>query len=343
MAEKKKERPEYAEGADTADAYAALTAAENAGALPYESKYGGLIADAANKILSGEKFSYDIAADPVFASMREKAERDRRRAVENAAASAAALTGGYGNSYGVTAAEQASSKIYDSLNGVIPSLLDAAYKRWQGERDAERDRLKVLMSLEDSDYGRYRDSVADAKDERDYLYGKYSDLSSRDRELFASALDEYFKDRDYERAVYESDRDAKYRAERDAAADAQRQRENEIAYMRALSESALNNAKIETERAKAASSAESTKQNGKTSGDTTTLLPGMKSIAAIRYAELLADMQSRNGEGASLSAEFLNRIKKAKKDGRITSDEYNAFMDYARRVDFNYDDTGLLY
>ena len=338
MAEKKKERPVYTEGADTADAAAALSAAESAGVSPYESKYGGLIDEAAKKILNGEKFSYDIAADPVYASLREKAERNRRRAIDNAAASAAALTGGYGNSYGVTSAEAASAKIYDNLNGVIPSLLDAAYKRWQGERDAERDRLKALMSLEDSDYGRYRDSVSDAKDEKNYLLEKYSDLSKRDREIFASALNEYFKDRDYARAVFESDRDAAYRAERDAVQDAQKQKEYEIAYMKALAESALNNAKIESERAKAASASQSSPKKEETS-----LLSGMTSIAGKRYAEMIANMAAKDGEDSSLSAEFIDRIKKAKKDGRITSGEYDAFMDYARRVGFRNDDTGLLY
>ena len=339
MADKKKDRPVYADSDETLAAAEALAAAETPYAA-YESKYGGLIDEAAKRILSGEKFSYDVAADPVYASMRESAERERRRAIKNAAASAAALTGGYGNSYGVTSGEEAAAKIYDSLNGVIPSLLDAAYKRWQGERNAELERLNVLMSLEDSDYGRYRDSVGDAKDERDYLYGKYTDLSARDRELYAAALDEYFKDRDYERRVYEDERDAKYRAERDSIEDALREREYELAYMKALSDAALNSAKIDTERAKQdkGQADTSSKKTDEGSQGSVTM-----SNVGNRFLELIANAAANGGEGSSLSGQLVDKIKKAKKDGRITTEEYDAIMNYARKVGFTDNDTGLLY
>ena len=323
MAEKKKEKPVFSESADTASAASALAAAEASGAGAYESKYAGLIDDAAKRILAGEKFSYNIAADPVYASLRERAEKDRRRAVENAAASAAALTGGYANSYGVTAGEEASAKIYDSLTGVIPSLLDAAYKRWQGERDAENDRLRLLMSLEDADYGRYRDAVGDAKDERNYLYGKYSDLSKRDRELFAAALDEFFTDRDYDRRVYESDRDAAYRAERDRVEDAMSERQYQLDYMKAAAAAAASNARAEAAR-EAAKAASKDEKAAKTDNK--------PSAAAERFREIIANGSARSGKGNTLSGDFVKDLKKAKRSGEITTSEYDELLEYARRV-----------
>ena len=113
---RKKEKPEKTVSEETLSAKEAL---DSYGASPdYESKYGDAISALADKILRDEGFSYNYSTDPSYMAAREQAEIDRRRAASDAAANAAALTGGYANSYGATAAGEAAAKSYDSLRAM---------------------------------------------------------------------------------------------------------------------------------------------------------------------------------------------------------------------------------
>jgi|GEM_PF-3536809 len=327
---KKEEKPSYTESAEVASARAALAAAESAKPAEYVSAYGKKIEELADRIIAGEKFSYDFNADPIYNVYREQTERDRRRAVADAAASAAALTGGYANSYGATAAAEASAASYDSLRALIPSLVEAAYKKWYDGQALERERLSAVMALEDADYGRYRDTVSDYNKNRDYLYGKYSDLSSADYSRFLEALSQWNTDRDYERRVYEYDADAAYKAERAAAEDAMKQKEYEL-------ELAKTQAAIAASAAKAYSSTSTTTKSKEEKTTTaksspSALLSGITSSLGKKLINSITNGTAESGHGTTVRESFVDRVRNAKKKELISAKEYNAFMDYFRVV-----------
>ena len=332
--------PEYTESSDVAAAREALAKAESSTPAEYTSNYSDQIKDLTARILSDAKFSYDFNADPVYSVYREQAESDRRRAVSDAVSSAALMTGGYGNSYGVTAAEQASAKTMENLRNIIPSLLEAAYNRWYGERELEREKLRAVMDLESSDYGRYRDSVSDYQKNRDYAYGKYTDMSEADFERYLSDLSQWNTDRDYDRRVYEYDEDAKYRDARAAAEDEARAREYELkqkeyelevykaeqaaaaAAARAYSASTSGSSSSKSSSSKSSSSKSSS--SGKTSEQTGT------SVAAKNFMGALTNGSALDSRG-HVRMEFVEEVKDARKKELITKKEYDALMEYFRQ------------
>ena len=120
---------------------------------------------------------------------------------------AASLTGGYGNSYAVTAGQQAYNSYMSKLSDKIPELEQRAYERYKDDEESAYKRLNTLIGLEKSDYGRYRDSVDDYNTNRDFEYNKSKDALAQRNLQAQFERDNYENDRDYNRRVYENDRD----------------------------------------------------------------------------------------------------------------------------------------
>lgn len=111
----------------------------------YRSVINALLTD-----ISGAKFKYDAKSDPRYALAQDYAAE----AMRNQAAESAALTGGYGNSYGAAVGQQ----IYDdTMKSAADSLEDRAYTRFRDEADDKYQRLSTLIGLENTDYSRALD------------------------------------------------------------------------------------------------------------------------------------------------------------------------------------------
>lgn len=197
----------------------------------YTSKYGTMIEDTMNKILNKEDFKYDFNADPLYQNYKDQYVKLGNEAAQNAAASASALTGGYGNSYAGTAASQANQQYLTQLNDKIPELYNAAMQKYQMETENLYNQFGMLETEEGRQYGMYRDSVSDY----------YSDLNDL-RSGHSTALGQENTDRDYN---YRVSRDAVgdsqwaqnfvYQQARDKVADEQWQKNYELALKKAKS------------------------------------------------------------------------------------------------------------
>ena len=91
--------------------------------------------------LQREAFSYDPNEDPVYRAYRRQYTRLGKLAMEDTVGKAAALTGGYGNSYAETAGQQAYGQYLQKLGDTIPTLYSAAYDRYLAEGEALYDEL----------------------------------------------------------------------------------------------------------------------------------------------------------------------------------------------------------
>ena len=87
---------------------------------------------------------------------------------------AAAMTGGYGNSYAQTVGQQTYQGYLQGLNDKVPELYQLALQRYQQEGDALMDQYGLLADRENTDYGRYRDQVGDYNSQLEYLYNLYN-------------------------------------------------------------------------------------------------------------------------------------------------------------------------
>lgn len=131
---------------------------------PYKSQYADDINGVISNILNREKFSYDLDADAFYQQYADKYIQQGKLAMADTMGQAAALTGGYGNSYAQSVGQQAYNAQLDNLNDIGLGLYQTALDKYMREGDSLYDQLATLEALDDRDYQRYLDSYAQGRD-----------------------------------------------------------------------------------------------------------------------------------------------------------------------------------
>jgi hypothetical protein len=111
-------------------------------------------------------FSFNINNDALYEQLKGQYIRQADLAAENVMGQAAALTGGYGNSYATTAASQAYQNYLGGLNDVSLDLYQAALDRYTQKGDNLLNHYSVLKDIEADEYSRYTDELK--KEESEY-------------------------------------------------------------------------------------------------------------------------------------------------------------------------------
>ena len=137
--------------------------------------------------------------------------------MQDTMANAAALSGGYGNSYAQTVGQQQYNAYMAELAAILPELEARAYDRWRDEGTDLYNQFQLTQGLDATDYDRYRDTVGDYYNDLGYAYGKWQDLYGNDYNAYLNAL-----------SAWESDRNFAYQQAMDALA--QQNYEREFAY-----------------------------------------------------------------------------------------------------------------
>lgn len=213
-------RPKYNQSQDVTNAWNKVKELEGSKPADYVSKYGDQIQALLDKILNRDPFKYDFNADPMYQMYKDRYLQQGRMAMQDTMGDAAALTGGYGNSYAATAGQQAYQSYLQGLNDRIPGLRDFAYNAWLNEGDRMRSNLSTLQGLDESDYARYRDTVGDYKDELNYYYNRFGDMSDREYNRYLNDASAWERDRDYWFNKWQWEQDFNYKTAMDAAAAA---------------------------------------------------------------------------------------------------------------------------
>lgn len=220
LAKYEQNRPTYTQSKDVTDAWNKVTELEGQKPDDYVSKYGDQIQTILDQILNRKNFEYDFNADPMYQMYKDRYIQQGQMAMQDTLGDAAALTGGYGNSYATTAGNQAYQSYLQGLNDIIPDLREEAYNEWLNEGDRLNSNLSILQGLDDTDYGRYRDKVSDYKDDLNYYYSKYGDMSDREYNRYLNDADAWESDRAYWYNKWQYETDFNYQAALAAAAAA---------------------------------------------------------------------------------------------------------------------------
>ena len=154
----------------------------------FKSDYDKQIKTLYNQIMNRPAFEYDVNTDPLYEQYKHQYTTLGQQAMQDTVGNAAALTGGYGNSWAETAGNQAYQEYLQQLNNVVPQLYDSAYARYTQEGDELRNNLAMTQGLRDTDYGMYRDTVADWQKDRDYAQGAYDSAYNRDYANWSTML-----------------------------------------------------------------------------------------------------------------------------------------------------------
>lgn len=140
----------------------------------YQSKYDPRIDALLNEILNRDDFSYDAMNDPLYQQYAAMYQRNGDRAMKETMAEAAAGAGGM-NTYAITAAQQANSYYNSQLNDKIPQLYQLAYEMYLQDKESKVQDLGLLQNMDATQYARYRDTMNDFKDDRNFALGLYND------------------------------------------------------------------------------------------------------------------------------------------------------------------------
>lgn len=140
----------------------------------YNNKYNPQIEALLNEILNRGDFSYDVMNDPLYQQYAKMYQREGDRAMKETLAEAAAGAGGM-NTYAITAAQQANSYYNSQLNDKVPELYQLAYEMYLADKESKVQDLGLLQNMDATQYARYRDTMSDWRDDRDFAYGIYRD------------------------------------------------------------------------------------------------------------------------------------------------------------------------
>lgn len=183
------EAPEYVASETVTQAQAALNAALAAQPGAYQSKWQGQITEILDRILNREEFSYDVNEDALYQQYADQFVRGGKMAMMDAMGQAAAMTGGFGNSYAATVGNQAYQAYLAQLNDVVPELYGMALDRHNAEGQELYNQLGLLSAQEQQDYGRYMDEYNKWLGERDYATGVYNTEEERDYNRYMDTVD----------------------------------------------------------------------------------------------------------------------------------------------------------
>lgn len=139
------------------NAQAALNNVNTAKPGAYASQYDAQIQDIYNKIMNRQDFSYDLNADMLYQQYKDQYQLMGKQAMQDTMGQAAALTGGYGNSYAATAGNQAYQGYLQQLNNKIPDLYALAYDQYNQEGQDLLNQYDTAMGADNAAYGRYQD------------------------------------------------------------------------------------------------------------------------------------------------------------------------------------------
>ena len=135
----------------------------------YNSTWQAQVNDILNKIMNREDFSYDLNGDALYQQLKDQYTMLGKMASMDTMGQAAAMTGGYGNSYAQGVGQQAYQAYLQQLNEQVPELYQLARDQHNRETDELYNQASLTASMEDQEYGRYRDQLSDYYTELDRL------------------------------------------------------------------------------------------------------------------------------------------------------------------------------
>ena len=190
MAQKK----EYTASQKVLDAQAAVQEQKNRKPGEYVSSYEAPLKELMDRILNREDFHYSLNGDALYRRYRNQAVQNGKLAMADAAGQAAALTGGYGNSYAQSVGQQAYNRQLESLNDRIPELYNLAMNQYRLKTQGLQQKYDLLSGAQEQEYGRYQDALAAWQGGRPAVEGLHRrpgyglpDLPGRDRRLAVAA------------------------------------------------------------------------------------------------------------------------------------------------------------
>lgn len=184
------EKKEYVPSQQTRQAKAALEEQKKSRPGEYQSGWEAQLQALMERILDREEFRYNLDGDALYRQYRDQAMRDGRLAMQDTMGQAAALTGGYGNTYAQAVGQQAYDRQLEKLSGKIPELYALALDQYRQQSQELQSRFDMLSGQERQDYARYQDALSAWQQEADRAWQAYTDSRDFDYGAYRDGMDD---------------------------------------------------------------------------------------------------------------------------------------------------------
>ena len=148
--------------------------------------------------LQNRQFRYAQSEDPLYRQYAARYQQQARQGMQDTMGQAAALTGGYGSSYGTTAAQQAYADTMNGMNDKALELYNLAKDRYDTEGDEMRANLSALGQMEDrnrsmydSDRAEWHQRLNDLRAGQQTEYQRYADQLAQYNTDYNNAWNQY--------------------------------------------------------------------------------------------------------------------------------------------------------
>lgn len=140
---------------------------------PFKDQYMGYL----DQYMNREPFSYDYNADALYQQYKDQYIQQGQLARMDTMGKAAAMTGGYGNSYAQSVGQQAYNQYLGQLNAVMPELYGLAYDKYNQEGQDLLSKYSLYKGLSEESYGKHQDAMDSWYNEYEQLADNYNALT----------------------------------------------------------------------------------------------------------------------------------------------------------------------
>lgn len=180
----------------------------------YQSQYKTQMENLLSQYQNRGQFNYDVNADAMYQQMLDRYIQQGRQGMMDTMGKAAALTGGYGNSYAQTAGQQTYQGYLQGAYDQMPQYYQMALDRYNQQGNDLLQQYNLLGQQEAMEYDRYNDSLNRYFAEQDRLRSAYESERAYDYGVYEA-------DRAFDYGKYQDEQNFQYRTDRDAVADDQ--------------------------------------------------------------------------------------------------------------------------
>ena len=231
------QRRQFRTGADTDEYYDLMKETEENRPDPFKSRYEGAIQTILDGIMNPQNNKFDLNKDANYQALynlyAQQYQAQANRGMRDTMGAMQAATGGYGSTAATAAAGQAYDRTMEGLNDRNLQLMQMAYQMYGDEQANRYNQLGAVTGLDNTDYARYRDTVGDWQQDRNYYANQYQNFFGNDwnQYQFDTGMDwnEYQDRANRAWQEFEYGDQREYQMERDRKAD------YDAAFNRALS------------------------------------------------------------------------------------------------------------
>lgn len=155
---------------------------------PYRDKYMGYLEQYENR----DPFSYDFNSDALYQQYKDQYVLQGQMAMMDTMGQAAAMTGGYGNSYAQTVGQQAYNQQLGQLNEIMPELYGMAYDRYNQEGQDMLNMYNAYLGLSERDEASHQNMLDNWYQEMARLTDNANTLYQRDYNDYSTGRSEAF-------------------------------------------------------------------------------------------------------------------------------------------------------